>query len=71
MAGNRRDWSFDPNVQADLRGPRALEFIAHYLDGIDRSLDRIAEVLEHDRGSVEHLRSELKGVSVALSHGRK
>lgn len=43
---DRHPWTFDPNLQIDLRGPRALEYIAQYLDRIDQSLERIADALE-------------------------
>ena len=62
----RQTFDFNPNIQMDLRGPRALEFIAHYLDRIDQTLERIAGSLESGAGN-EPLRVELRGLVHSLN----
>jgi hypothetical protein len=64
-ASHRLSFSFDQNVQIDLRSPRALEFIAYYLDRIEGHLDRIAGALQSGAPS-EHIRLELKSIEAAL-----
>ncbi len=64
---DRQQWAFDPNLNMDARGPRALEYIAHYLDRIDQSLERIAEAMESGKGN-EPLRAELRGLTATMSH---
>jgi hypothetical protein len=42
---NRLEWDFksSQNLQPDARQARALEYIAHYLDGIERHLGVISD----------------------------
>ena len=63
---DRHPWTFEPNVGADLRAPRALEYIAQYLDRINLSLDRIADALESGKAN-EPLRVELRGLVRAMN----
>jgi hypothetical protein len=63
----RQPWKFEQSISIEHKGPRALEFIAQYLDRIDLSLERIANSLE--TGSVnEALRVEIRGIAAALIH---
>jgi hypothetical protein len=47
--GDKQSWTFDRNLQIDMRSPRALEFIAHYLDRIEGHLAHIVEAIDQGK----------------------
>lgn len=63
---DRHPWKFDQNLTLDHRAPRALEYIAQYLDRIDLSLERIAVALETGKAS-ESIGRELRAIQGALN----
>jgi hypothetical protein len=61
----RQVFAFVGNLPADARAARALEYIAHYLDRIDQSLESIATSLAADPGNAQ-LRNQLQSIERAI-----
>lgn len=63
----RLQWTFDPAVIAPgARQARALEYIAHYMDRIERHLDQITKGLTADPPGEITLLSGVKNAAEAL-----
>jgi len=69
----RREFAFLESdrgtVSAEARAANALEFIAHYLDRIDRHLEQLTVSVSQGAG-VEKLRLELIAIQGALEQRR-
>ncbi len=63
---DKMPWKFEPNIDFDQRAPRALEFIAMYLDRIESHLDRIAANAESSQVSGAKIASQITGIAAML-----
>ena len=70
MSDDRMQWTFERHISQENRSPRALEYIAYYLDRIDQNLERIARGVEFGNGQTLNVAGHLQNITEALNTRR-